>query len=448
MNPRLLLLFLFLPVFLYASPQIDLGLSLGTLSPEDAKMQESFKRDFYMQGHLGVRDKASNLELRGNLGHYNSRSVHEEDEGTDTRLEITPLTASLLYHIGDSEASIQPYIGGGVGAYFYGIKDNTYGLIESGTRFGTHLMAGVKFYLDANLYIGAEYTRSFAGPVIFDKSDNFDQSMLTFAIGIQSSTEPQSKPSKASREKYESLLLTQINDLTVEIQKMKESKKDVETRINTFYENSLNNEYVNLFQVLDKPLVGQNLRITHPITQTLLAEGLIDSVSQSEDTLSLVLRNDKGWQLSVTVTKPKMALRIGNTAYNELNSTQVQKALQVERVRDDEAFAQELRRVQYLEGRLKKIDQSLTEAESQLASYHQQWKDTQPKTETIVHQVEERYRYYPEPVVHYHRPYPYRYYNPQDYVAPVYVPSTPPSAEERNQFIEAKKERIKSIRNR
>lgn len=453
MNTRSLLLLIVyttLSSALYANADIDLGLSLGTLAPQDAKMSESFRRDFYLQGHLGVRDTTTGFELRGNLGHYGSPSIHEADSGTDTRLEITPLTASLLYHIGASDTMIQPYIGGGIGAYFYGMKDNTYGILDSGSRFGTHLLAGVKFYIDANLYVGAEYTHSFAGPVIFDKSDNFDQSMLTFAIGIQSSTEPQPKRNKASREKYEDLLLTQINDLTVEIQKIKESKQSVETRIDSFYESNLQNAYVNFFQVLDKPLIGQDLRITDPVNKTLIAEGIIDTFTQNEAQITLVLRNDKGWQLPIVITKPNLALRIANTQYTALTTAQVQNAIQVESLRDDAEFAQELRRIQYLEGRLKRIDQTLAEAETQLASYHTQWKETQPKTETIIHQVDERYRYRPEPVVHvYPRHYPaYRYYNPQDYVVPVYVPTTPPSTEERAQFIEAKKERIRSVRNR
>ena len=448
----LLALFL-LPLHVYANADIDLGLSLGALTIKDSKMQESFRGDFYLQGHLGIRDKASGFEIRGHLGHYKTTSIHAADIGTDTQMEITPLTASLLYHIGDEKATIQPYIGGGVGAYFYGVKDSTFGSLESGSRFGPHLTAGVKLHIDPNFYIGAEYRRSFVSPVVFSKSTSFDQDMLTFVIGIQSKTEQKTKKSQENREKYEALLLTQINDLTLEIQKIKESKQTVETRINRFYESNLQHAYVNFFQVLDKPLVGQDLRITDPINKTVLAEGVIDSLTQSDTQITLLLRNDKGWQLPIVISKPSLALRISNTDYTSWTPAEVQKAIQVESLRDDEAFAQDLRRTQYLEGQSKRIDQSLREAEAQLATYHIQWKETQPKIETIVHEVQDRYRYHPEPVVHVHeRDYPrhfeYRYYNPQDYVVPVYVPTTPPSLEERSKFIEAKKERIRSLRNR
>jgi len=436
-----------------ANPKIDLGLSLGSSEPLDSKILEHFRRDFYIQGHLGVRDPQTGFELRGNLGHYGAPSIHANDTGTDTRLEVTPLTASLLYHIGSDDAAIQPYLGGGVGAYFYGMKDSTYGTLDSGTRFGSHILAGIKFNVAPNIYIGAEYTRTFASPIIFSQSSNFDQNMFTFGIGILSSTEAKEEPTKANREDYQSLLLSQINDLTLEVQKIKENKRKVELRIDAFYEKNTLNEYVSLYTVLDQPLNGQKIAITHPHTKSIIAEGLIDTLEQNETEIKLLLRNEKGWQLPVLIEKKPILLRVGGKGYPELTLSEIKTAIQVERIRDDQEFAQELRRTQYLEGQLRRIEKSLSDAETQLELYHQQWKETQPKTNTVIHQVEESYRYQPryEPShrIHIHeRPYNYRYYHPQDYVVPVYVPSTPPSPAEKEQFIEAKKERIREIRNR
>ena len=46
--------------------------------------------------------------------------------------------------------------------------------------------------------------------------------------------------------------------------------------------------------------------------------------------------------------------------------------------------------------------------------------------------------------------HPYRFYNPPyyQYVAPVVINSTPPSQEQREQYIERKKEYIKDLKNR
>jgi hypothetical protein len=450
-NPLLTIFFLFVTHTLFASSLIDLGLSVGSSEPLDSKMLETFRRDFYIQGQLGIRDPHSGFALRGNLGHYSSPSVHQDDIGKDTTISVTPLTASLLYHITPESSVIQPYIGGGIGAYFYGLKDNTYRSLDSGTRFGTHLLAGIKLNLSPNFYVGAEYTRSFANPIIFNKSSNFDQSMLTFGIGILSGTDAKTPQNKVNRKEYESLLLSQINDLTIEVQKIKENRTKVELRITTFYENTAANEYIGLFEILDEAITGQKVIITHPRTNTTLAEGTLSSIEQSSAEIRFVLQDNRGWQLPVVVQTTPMHLRIGTTDYPKLSPREIKTAIQVESIRDDHEFAQELRRIQYLESQLKRIDKSLAEAEAQLKTYHQQWKDIQPKEDTVI-RVEERYSYPVTPTYyHYDRrstPYAYRYYHAQDYVAPIYVPSTPPSAEEKAQFIEAKKERIQSIRNR
>jgi hypothetical protein len=434
---------------LYANPYIDLGLSLGTLAPQDSKMLESFGRDFYIQGHLGARDKTNGFEIRGNLGHYSSMSHNSKDIGTDTKLDITPLTASLIYHIGNENATIQPYIGGGFGAYFYNMHDQTYHNLVSGTRFGSHLLGGIKMTITPSFYIGIEYTQTFASPIIFNQSQNFDQQMISFSFGLLSAAESSKKAQKENSEEYANLLLSQINDLTIEVQKIKENKSKVEERINAFYESNSANEYVPLFDVLDQGIVGQKVLIIHPRTKETLAEGTLATVENSNTEIRALLQNKNGWQLPLTIQKMPAKLRIGQTDYPDLNDTEIKRAIQIERIRNDQEFAQELRRVQYLEDQLERIEKALSSAESQLKSYHEQWKETQPKEDTVI-RIEESYRYPTTPTHFYRRPTPYnyRYYRPQDYVAPVYVPGTPPSAEEKERFIEAKKERIREIRNR
>lgn len=429
---------------LWASPHIDLGLHMGVLSPKDTKFRETFRQDFYLHGILGIYDKPTGWELRGNLGHYSTGSIFPADAGKGGRLDVTPLTGSLLYHMGGAEAAIQPYIGGGAGVYFYGWKEDVYGTLDSGSRFAPHILGGIKVNLSPNMYIGFEYTRTFASPVftsIISNTKSFDLDMLTIGISILSNTTGTQKTTQANT--YDTLLLTQINDTTAEIQKIKENRTTIEKRIDTFYEKAALQETASLFDTLERA-VGSMLTITHPQTEALLAEGLIDSITTTDGAIALSLRNDQGWQLPIVIPKERTSVRIGG---KEQKLPDIKKAVQVSIVREDQEFVRELRRVQYLETRLISINKTLAEAETQLAKLHKQWQETRPKDTPI--QVD-RYITTPPPIIHhvYDDPHdrPYRYYRPQDYVAPVYVPVTPPSTEERERFLQAKKERLEEMK--
>ncbi|MDD5456892.1 MAG: outer membrane beta-barrel protein [Candidatus Margulisbacteria bacterium] len=234
----LLMLFIFSSLTMAVS-KIDLGLNLGGMAPDsDALTQQTFGKDFYWQGVLGLMDE-SGWEVRANLGSYADISHNPADLGTNLRINVRPLTASLLYHF-STAALIEPYLGGGVGGYFYSVEDDIYGNLESGFKFGYHMLGGIKFNIADNFYVNLEYSKHFIPPIFFNNANNFNSSVLTLGMGFDI---PLNNRQSAGNSHYrytshEEDLLVQIQQLTKEIQEMKNKRDQLEEQIDDFYDNN------------------------------------------------------------------------------------------------------------------------------------------------------------------------------------------------------------------
>ncbi len=346
---------LFLATSFFAEAKVDLTLGGGVFYPLDSKVRETFDKNFYLNGNLGLMDDSGAWEVRGNLGHYADISHNPADAGVNFRIDVTPFTASLLYHFGPNSALVQPYVGAGAGAYFYSLNDDQFGNLESGTKFGVNGIAGIKFNISDSVYINTEYNHDFVPKIFFNNSQNFNSSALTIGVGFYFPTVP--RHSDRIYSQHEEELLARIQALTVEIKKMKDKRIEIEAEIDHFYE------------------------------RTDLAD----------------------------------------------NSPE---------------FAKALRRVNYLEAKLKRLDAKISEAETQLALLEQQWKteraDNRPVRDHIV-----IYESYYQPRPYWYRSYApsYYYYREREYTPPP-PSSAPPTTEEKEKYIQKKKERIRELKNR
>ncbi|MGE4169412.1 MAG: OmpW family outer membrane protein [Candidatus Margulisiibacteriota bacterium] len=214
---------------------VDLSLGLGGMTIDsDPKFQESFGKNTIFQGSLGLLDEKTGFEIRGNLGRYSDISHNPLDIGKDFRFELTPLTVSLLYHVGPATNLIQPYFGAGAGAYFYGFQNNTYGVLETGTKFGFHALGGVKFNFLEHFYLNLEYTKAFVPPIFFSNATNTNTSGLTIGMGFTIPIK-EPKPAQATRPKIDATAL-QIQQLQSEMYEMKEKRAQLEAKVDAFYE--------------------------------------------------------------------------------------------------------------------------------------------------------------------------------------------------------------------
>jgi hypothetical protein len=169
----------------FASLNFHFGLDLGQFSPEDDLVTETFDDDFYLSGSVGIEGDMG-LELLVGLGRYSDISHHPEDEGFDAKITITPLYTDLLYNFRYGEM-IRPYLGGGVGAYFYNFSDDVVGSIEHGTVFGPNIMAGIKFNITNHFFVKTQYAKHFIPPIpeiMFDGPHNFNSSIYSITFGF------------------------------------------------------------------------------------------------------------------------------------------------------------------------------------------------------------------------------------------------------------------------
>ena len=169
----------------YASVNINFGLDLGQFKPENDLVTETFDDDFYFNGSVGIENERG-LELLLGLGHYSEISHHPDDEGLDAKISLTPLLTDLLYYFRPG-AMIRPYLGAGVGAYFYRFSDNVAGTIEQGTVFGPNILGGIKFNITDHFFVKTQYAKHFIPPIpkiMFNGPHNFNSSVYTITFGF------------------------------------------------------------------------------------------------------------------------------------------------------------------------------------------------------------------------------------------------------------------------
>jgi outer membrane protein W len=215
---------------------VEVGLRMGGMFPDnDALVQQSFGSNFSWQGVLGFVGN-NGWELRGTLAQYGDISHHPSDNATGFRVDMTGLFASLIYHIQPSTSQIQPYIGGGVGAYFFNFRDDIIGQLESDTKFGLHYLAGIKVALNDDVAVVSEYSRHNISRTFYNYSNNFDLSSFTIGVDIQlpEYTQQSSTP-KYAYSRYEEELLLEIQQTRKELDEMRKRRSDAQQQIDDFY---------------------------------------------------------------------------------------------------------------------------------------------------------------------------------------------------------------------
>jgi outer membrane protein W len=444
--PIILALFLLAPS-LYARTRVDLGFDGGVMNPN----VQTINADAIFRGNLGVIDDATGLEFRGSVGFFSSISTDAELAGQGLKMELKPLTGTILYHLGDAGSSIQPYIGAGVGAYFYTVSDSEFGQLESGTKFGTHVLGGLKWNLSRQFYIASEYSYALIPKTFFQGADNFNTAMITIGIGFK--LEPISYPqhSVADDDDPAPISSSELNALSDEIAKMKEMRDKIESKIDAFYENT---EYEATIGVIaaatkDSLPLGTTVIITDPISGILIAKGSLEFAKTDLSTITLQLKNEQGWGIPVQIEKSPISVTIGVHHYPSFSKDNVDQFLVMTTLKNEVDAAKELRKVRYYEEKLKTLDKKIEEAQKTLVSMRKelQARNTAPASTSTTIYVEDHYQ---SPVIvpvmpHRHR---YRYYRPQEYVAPPVVPSTPPSLEERQEYLKRKQDHINALKKR
>ncbi|MEK6556678.1 MAG: hypothetical protein AABZ14_00020, partial [Candidatus Margulisiibacteriota bacterium] len=239
MNTSKILLFFLMVIgcLTLAVPKFDVGLCGGTMFPNhDLLATQTFASNFYWQGVIGFVDD-SGWEARGELGWYRDTSHYSlSDIAKNLRINVKPLCASLIYNF--RGGIIQPYVGIGVGGYFYDILDDIYSY-ESGFKLGGHLLGGIRLRVSDTFYLAAEYCQRYVPQVFFPSEQNFDLATITlgglfeFPMQIESA-EGQSASYKYTREQED--LLIQIEQVQTEMTELKTKQDRLEARVDAFYE--------------------------------------------------------------------------------------------------------------------------------------------------------------------------------------------------------------------
>ncbi|NBV42872.1 porin family protein, partial [bacterium] len=288
--------------------RVNVGLQLGALSPNDALVKDTFSGDFYYQGLLGLKDPDSGFEIRGTLGHYSNLSHHPADVGRGFKLSVTPLTASVLYHFTTGPSVIQPYVGAGVGAFFYDGSEDVSGRLFSGTKWGTQLMLGAKFTVMPSVHVVGEYIKSFVPQLVFDNAANFNHDIFTLGIGF--SLAPQNRqfeppPPPQSPAIQQDSLSAEIDQLTVDLKKMTDTQDKLQAQIDAFYTSDSGDERVGILAAVDSKtaLTGSEFTIISPGSSQTLVNGIIETIDSAGPVIQIGLKNDQGWRMSVAITR-------------------------------------------------------------------------------------------------------------------------------------------------
>lgn len=468
-----LLSLLCLPPSLYGSDSIiDLGLNLGAWTPIDSKTTETFDSDFYMQGHLGMYDPVSHWGIRGNWGRYNANSHHPEDIGKGMELTVVPLTLSVIYQAGDFKNGVlQPYFGGGAGAYFYKVRDDIYGDLEDGTRFGVHAVAGLRMPFSYNWFAQIEYNYHLIPKIFFDNASHFNSHVVTFGIGYSFSTDDgggssssyQSAASQSrSREEgvtYDSLE-QQAQTLREEIRDMKAKRKEMEASIELFYTQSSFYTSTSVLKALDQKqqLVGAKLVVLNEGQSKPLIEGDITFVETRGERTVFTLASGQ-WTSQVTLQKRPFAVLIGTQSVTGITAANVDQLLRVDLITDSATFAQESRKITFYQERVKHLEKNIKEAQAELNNLNQllesrrtqRRQDEREGRTTIIQYQDTGYRYRSPAFQYGYRNY--YYYDPTYYNPPIFI-NTPNtgggsvSPQDRQEFLERKQEYIRDVKSR
>ncbi|MFA5928948.1 MAG: outer membrane beta-barrel protein [Candidatus Margulisiibacteriota bacterium] len=241
MKNLILVLILSLSVLAQAVPKITVGMNAGAFGPDsDTAVLTTFGKDFTLNGYLGLETE-SGMEVQASMGSYSNVSHHPSDVGTNFNINMMPLKASLLYNF-NPDSELRPYLGAGVGAYFYNLRDNVYGELEKGTVFGYSLIAGVKVHFTNYLFVNAQFEKDLLPKIFFNNSKNFDSSAFTIGIGLVTNFIKVGNTNIAETGSYQytkeqEALLVEIQQVQGEIKEIKVKAQQIEDDMDEFYYN-------------------------------------------------------------------------------------------------------------------------------------------------------------------------------------------------------------------
>lgn len=251
---------------LQAASAVQFGLNMGAMAPDsDTNIKKTFATNFTTNGSIAWLTD-SGFGLRGSLGIYSDTSHNPDDAGKNFRIDITQLKATALYQF-SQKGELRPYLGAGVGSAFYTLRDDQFGNLESGTRFGFHVIAGTQFFFTDSVFGSVEYEKQFLSKIFFNNSQNFDTSAITLGLGFQIPINPPVQrtvqapkseapivtvPSPVSTpvvstpvvpvsypySQREEEMLTKIQQLRTEIGEMKTQVATLQTEVDEFYSKS------------------------------------------------------------------------------------------------------------------------------------------------------------------------------------------------------------------
>jgi hypothetical protein len=247
-----------------ANPTIETGFQMGGQAPlSDTTVKETFGKNISWKATGGLVDNQSGFEIRGELGHYSDYSHNAADLGTDLKVDLTNITGTLIYHAADKNSFIRPYLGGGLGAYTYEMSDNTFGSLEKGTRFGTHILGGIQLRINDNLHLSGEYVQHNIPKIFFSNATNFNSGALTVGIGFSFESKPNKRQNNKKSRKVRQVrkesrlypysyeeegILIDLQQLDREIILIKQDRRSMKKAINTFYRKYDSFENTNRFK--------------------------------------------------------------------------------------------------------------------------------------------------------------------------------------------------------
>jgi len=203
-------------------------------------------------------------------------------------------------------------------------------------------------------------------------------------------------------------------------------------------------------------IIGGQFSIVDPTTQKVSINGVITKVSTRTNITTLTLKQGQ-WTTVATITRSPLKVVVGDDVIPSISPANADKSLLVTLIQNTEEFGQELSKVRYYESKIADLNTRILEAHATFKDLSLQLEnrrvtDTPPASKapaptTIIQHTE--VNTVPRP---YYGHYNYQYYNPTYYVPynpPVYIPNSQSvSIEEKQEYIQKKKQYINTLKNR
>ena len=230
-----------------SATKVSVGINGGVFGPiSDKVVLNTFSNDFYFSGYAGIESE-DGIEIQGSFGTYSDTSHHVDDIGLDRKIYITPLKANLIYNFFSNE-DIHPYVGAGLGAYFYKHEDALFSNLESGTVFGYNFLAGLKMFFTNYIYVNAQVEKCFLPPIpltVLSDSKDFDSMVFTIGVGMVTNFIKVGKHNVTQVGEYvytkeQEKLLVEIQQAQAELKEMKTKSSQIDVELDNFYLRDLN----------------------------------------------------------------------------------------------------------------------------------------------------------------------------------------------------------------